>query len=214
MGMTLEEQKILFARFSQGSARTYTQYGGSGLGLYICRALVEIHGGQIGFSSMAGVGSTFGFFIRTRRSSKLDISRELSVKSLQSKLVSRQSQLDIILVEDNLINQRVLGRQLSKLGHSITVANHGLECLEIIQQSHFCQQSGSRLSVILMDIEMPIMDGMTCSRKIRSMELEGLIRGHVPIIAITGNAREEKVQQAKDSGVVITSLSLYIYFIQ
>jgi CheY-like chemotaxis protein len=200
--MTLEEQKTLFARFSQGSARTYTQYGGSGLGLYICRALVEIHGGQIGFSSVAGVGSTFGFFIRTRRTSTRDVSESMLTRTLPSKIVSMEVKLDIMLVEDNLINQKVLSRQLSRLGHSVTIANHGRECLDMLEQSHFCQTSGSKLSVILMDIEMPVMDGMTCATKIRKMEADGLVRGHVPVIAITGNAREEKVLQAKNAGMV------------
>ncbi|RDW65623.1 hypothetical protein BP5796_10315 [Coleophoma crateriformis] len=199
-GMTLEEQKTLFARFSQGSARTYTQYGGSGLGLYICRALVEIHGGQIGFSSVPGVGSTFGFFIKSRRS-PLSGSRRLSTKHVPSKIVSRELVLNIMLVEDNLINQKVLSRQLSRLGHAVMIANHGQECLDILRQSHFCQESGSSLSVILMDIEMPVMDGLVCASTIRKMEAEGLVHAHVPIIAITGNAREEKVQQAKDAGM-------------
>lgn len=202
-GMTMDEQKTLFNRFSQGSASTYTQYGGSGLGLFICRALVEIHGGQIGFSSMAGIGSTFGFFIRTRRSSARKPSQNASIsRALSSKPACKDSVLNILLVEDNLINQRVLSRQLSKLGHIVAIANHGLECLEILQQSHFCTDSGSPLSIILMDIEMPIMDGLTCASKIRSMQSVGQIHGNVPIIAITGNARDEKVQQAKKAGIV------------
>lgn len=201
-GMTLDEQKSLFIRFSQGSARTYTQYGGSGLGLYICRALVELHGGQIGFSSMAGVGSTFGFFIRTRRLSPANVPKNLSTNALSSGAVSIESPLDIMLVEDNLVNQKVLCRQLSRLGHSVTVANHGQECLEFLQRSHFCQESGSNLSIILMDIEMPVMDGITCATEIRAMEAGGLIHSHVPIIAITGNARDEKVQEALDAGMV------------
>ena len=201
-GMTLDEQKTLFSRFSQGSASTYSQYGGSGLGLFICRALVEIHGGQIGFSSMSGVGSTFAFYIRTRRLSTLDLSQKIPNEASLFKSIGTGSVLDIVLVEDNQINQRVLSRQLFRLGHTVTIANHGLECLDILQRSHFCQDFGSRLAIILMDIEMPIMDGLTCARRIRNMEADGLVRGHVPIIAITGNAREEKVQQAKDAGMV------------
>jgi len=205
--MTLDEQLTLFNRFSQGSATTYTQYGGSGLGLFICRALVEIHGGQIGFSSVAGVGSTFGFFIRTRRPSASELFKTMSPKVPPTKMACRDTILNILLVEDNLINQRVLSRQLSKLGHTVTVASHGLECLEILRQSHFCQDSGSRLSIILMDIEMPYMDGMTCAIAIRSMEEDGQVHGHVPIIAITGNARDEKVQHAINAGIVSTWLS-------
>lgn len=200
--MTLDEQKTLFARFSQASTRTYTQYGGSGLGLYICRSMVEIHGGQIGFSSMTGVGSTFGFFIRTRRLSTQDVPESSLISSLPSANLAREDPFDIVLVEDNLINQKVLTRQLARIGHSVTIANHGHECLDILRESHFCRKSGSPLSIILMDIEMPVMDGMSCAREIRRMQGDGLIHGHVPIIAITGNARDEKVQQAIDAGMV------------
>lgn len=207
-GMTPDEKKTLFARFSQGSAKTYTQYGGSGLGLYICRALVERHGGQIGFSSMSGIGSTFGFFIKSRRSS-IHVPQNVSMRAIPSKTVSREAPLDIMLVEDNLINQKVLGRQLSRLGHAVRVANDGQECLEILLGSHFRQGFGSNLSVILMDIEMPVMDGITCASQIRRMEADGLINRHVPIIAITGNARDEKVQQAKDAGMVRIFRSRY-----
>jgi CheY-like chemotaxis protein len=200
--MTVDEQKTLFTRFTQGSAKTHTQYGGSGLGLYICRALVEIHGGQIGFSSMPGVGSTFGFFIKTRRLSIPEVARKSSEASSLSLILSKDAKLDIMIVEDNLINQKVLSRQLIRLGHSVTLANHGMECVELLRRSRFCNEAGQGLSVILMDIEMPVMDGMACAREIRKMQEDGLVRGHVPIIAITGNARDEKVQQAKSAGMV------------
>lgn len=213
-GMTPEEQKMLFARFSQGSAKTHTQYGGSGLGLYICRALVEIHGGQIGFRSTAGVGSSFGFFIKTRTAPKMQPALKRSRNSSQAQSIRNQKSnaatslsvidertLEIMIVEDNLINQKVLSKQLSRLGHGVTLANHGQECLDLLGLSHFCRDSGSGLSMILMDIEMPIMDGMECTQAIRKMQVEGRIKGHVPIIAITGNARNEKVKMIMDAGV-------------
>lgn len=214
-GMTPEEQKMLFARFSQGSAKTYTQYGGSGLGLYICRALVEIHGGQIGFRSKAGVGSSFGFFIKTRAPPETAsaLRRSNSIKKAKTLLngtshpvglqLSTESgrPLGIMIVEDNIINQKVLSKQLIRLGHGVTLANHGQEALDLLIESSFCKTEGTKLDVLLMDIEMPIVDGMECTKAIRKMQVDGMIAGHVPIIAITGNARSEKVDMIKAAGV-------------
>jgi CheY-like chemotaxis protein len=110
----------------------------------------------------------------------------------------------ILIVEDNLVNQRILAQQIRKLGAIVYVTNHGGEALEMIQESkHFKgrEEDGKELSVILMDLEMPIMDGLTCVRKIREMETEGLIHGRLPIIAVTANARGEQIVLAKDSGM-------------
>lgn len=223
-GMSAEDQATIFTRFSQGSVKTYNQYGGSGLGLFICRSLVEIHGGQIGFRSTAGVGSSFGFCIKTRRITKPETgpSEMFDLAPIRSSSVVLQSEslpgstlistLDhptedddskyyVMIVEDNIINQRVLRKQLHKAGHIVTVANNGKECLDLLADSRFCKTGGKRMSVLLMDIEMPIMNGIDCTEEIRSMERDGSIKGHVPIIATTGNARNEKVELIRNAGV-------------
>jgi CheY-like chemotaxis protein len=110
----------------------------------------------------------------------------------------------ILIVEDNLVNQRILAQQIRKLGATVYVANHGAEALALVQESKHYQgreQDGKELSVILMDLEMPVMDGLTCVRRIREMEREGLIRGRLPIIAVTANARDEHIVMARDSGM-------------
>jgi CheY-like chemotaxis protein len=111
----------------------------------------------------------------------------------------------ILIVEDNLVNQRVLAEQIRKLGCTVHVANHGEEALQLLRQTkHFKEKEadGKDLSVILMDLEMPVMDGLTCVRRIREMEAEGLMRTRLPIIAVTANARGEQIAAAKDSGMV------------
>ncbi len=149
--------------------------------------------------------------------------------------------LDILIVEDNMVNQKVLQRQLDRLGNRIHVANHGGEALEALRQSPFWnadsrqelqtttavpqgggeQSSGAaapapeasaggtgqygdriNISIILMDLEMPVMDGLTCARKIRELERHGTIVRHVPIIAVTAYARPEQIENAKEAGVV------------
>ncbi|KAI1175577.1 hypothetical protein F4777DRAFT_322917 [Nemania sp. FL0916] len=111
---------------------------------------------------------------------------------------------DVLIVEDNLVNQKVLQRSLRNVGNNTKVANHGGEALEVLKASrywHGNEFSGNDISVILMDLEMPVMDGMTCTRKIRQLERDGIIVSHIPIIAVTAYARPEQIENAKAAGV-------------
>jgi CheY-like chemotaxis protein len=119
------------------------------------------------------------------------------------------SKLKVLIVEDNLVNQRVLEKQLRNLGFMTELANHGGEALEFLKTSHFWsgkESDGVELAVILMDLEMPVMDGLTCARTIRDFEADGTIVKHVPIIAVTANARLEQIETAIAAGMVIPSL--------
>jgi PAS domain S-box-containing protein len=230
-GLAKDEKKNLFERFCQASSDTHVQYGGSGLGLYICRTLAEMQGGRIGFNSEAGEGSVFGFYIKAKRCTTLDEEkhfprpvpyrhpsssyRNLKAPSVTVKQITEDRAdtpiLDIMLVEDNLINQKVLRRQLESLGHRVIIANHGKQALEILQKTTFWKgngDSGYRLNVILMDVEMPVMNGRVCVEHIRKLQNDGLICSHVPVIAVTGNARPEHVEQAKASGMVCSPQSV------
>ncbi|KAI1150122.1 histidine kinase [Nemania diffusa] len=111
---------------------------------------------------------------------------------------------DVLIVEDNLVNQKVLQRSLRNVGNNTKVANHGGEALEVLKESRYWlgnESSGDDISVILMDLEMPVMDGMTCARKIRELERNGTIVSHIPIIAVTAYARPEQIENAKAAGV-------------
>ncbi|RYP67705.1 hypothetical protein DL771_007112 [Monosporascus sp. 5C6A] len=242
-GLTSDEVKVLFKRFSQASPRTHAQYGGSGLGLFISRQLAELHGGQVGVSSVAGRGSTFGFFIQGRRSAPPDsattgdafaIEQDLVGAATLSQPIAPQRQdlaspgpasdlvatkavarkeapkfnpraLEVLVVEDNLVNQNVLVRQLKKIGIGVSVANDGVEALAFLEETAFCRGEGvgRPLSVVLMDLEMPNMDGLTCVREIRAMQQRGAIVGgaHVPVIAVTANVRDEQIATALKSGM-------------
>ena len=229
-GLTREEKQVLFERFSQASPRTHAQYGGSGLGLFISRRLAELHGGQIGVASEAGKGSTFGFFITARRSEppkrsptpqplpamhdsaavvnsvRPDSGFLSPTPALGSSLAPASAEfnprdLQILVVEDNEINQKVLVKQLKKVGSVVYAASDGIEALAFLEETVYRKEGGHQLSVILMDLEMPNMDGLTCVRVIRSMEQEGKIRGHIPVIAVTANVRDEQIEAAKRSGM-------------
>jgi CheY-like chemotaxis protein len=100
----------------------------------------------------------------------------------------------------------VLARQLLHSGCTVSVANHGLEALNYLQTTKFWAANSPEaklqpLSIVLMDLEMPIMDGLTCVRKIREWETDGSIKGHVPVIAVTANARMEQIENAKGTGM-------------
>jgi signal transduction histidine kinase/CheY-like chemotaxis protein len=204
-GIGLREVEIakIFERFKQANVKTHVKYGGSGLGLFISKQLTEKQGGEIGVSSVEGEGATFGFYIKSRRVEREPdtVTKLLESNSMQA---TDHQQLRVLLVEDNIINQQVLSRQLKKAGCMVDIANHGLEALSLLEEKTF--------DVVLMDSEMPVMDGISATRSIRHKELagEGLLgqtiksgkQGGIrlPIIAVTANVRQSQVDTALAAG--------------
>ncbi|KAG9514934.1 putative histidine kinase-like protein M3YPp, partial [Aureobasidium melanogenum] len=206
-GLTPEEMSRLFNRFSQANATTAATYGGSGLGLYISMQLAELQGGRIGLASEFNKGSTFGFYIRVKKTSATE-EEERNLRRI-SDTVERQTlekglrQLDILVVEDNKINAKVLSKQLRAKGHQVFVANHGVEALDYIKTTRYWQggdRPGKRLDVILMDWEMPVLNGIDCTKQIRQFEEHGSITEHLPIIVTSANARPEQIEVACSAG--------------
>lgn len=137
----------------------------------------------------------------------------------------RNKNLNILIVEDNIINQKVIATQLRRLGNIVHVADNGLEALHFLQRTTFTDgrprdpslppsptsqdavaitpgaEALIPLDLVLLDQEMPIMDGLTAIRRIRDMERQGYLAGHVPVIAVTANARDQQVKEAMDSGM-------------
>jgi hypothetical protein len=159
-GLKEAEMAALFQRFSQATPRTHVTYGGSGLGLFISKRLVELQGGHIYVDSVDGKGSTFAFFIKVGRSSRTDsqmMSPTVSFRGKQDDVKDTTGvQIHVLVVEDNLINQRLLKKQLVGSGYKVSVANHGQEAIDKIVS---CQNdSKERVDIVLMDVEMPILD--------------------------------------------------------
>lgn len=235
-GLTELERAMLFQRFKQTSPRTHVEYGGSGLGLFISRMLTELHGGQIGVLSTPGVGSTFAFYIKCRKAdepqaisppAQKDVTDIMSIQpainpSSSNPSAINPSAIDVLVVEDNEVNQKVLGRLLRRCGFKAHLANHGGEAIEKLQRSiHWDHNAAAavgydpvvmgdgeeaiNVSIILMDLEMPVMDGFTCARKIRELERLGVLTSRVPIIAVTAYVRPEQIGEARDSGMVCTN---------
>ncbi|KAJ9614402.1 hypothetical protein H2200_002538 [Cladophialophora chaetospira] len=209
-GLAPQEIDRLFQRFVQTTKLTHVKYGGAGLGLYISRELTEKQGGEIGVASSPGEGATFAFYIKARRSETLNQSHrpfQLRSRSISNgkKItgLTAAHQLHVLLTEDNLINQKFLARGLEKHGYIVHVANHGLEALDILKKSACWKGHKHRTPVhmILMDWEMPILDGLATAKQIRELEEQGSIIQRIPIIAITANAREEQQKAALDAGM-------------
>jgi CheY-like chemotaxis protein len=147
---------------------------------------------------------------RSNTKSKVRRSSAISSPALLSATRLDYSKLKALIVEDNLVNQRVLQKQLRNIGFDTEVANHGGEALEVLKTSRYWngrEQDGIELAIILMDLEMPVMDGLTCARTIRNLERAGSIVKHVPIIAVTANVRLEQIEMAISAGMVCPPLS-------
>jgi CheY-like chemotaxis protein len=173
-----------------------------------------MQGGAIGLSSKLGKGSTFAFYVRAQRSSHLKSGLTVS-ESSELHAEAEHNKLAVLVVEDNLVNQKVLCKQLRTHGHVVYAANHGGEAIAFLQESSFWKdqaKAGKHLSLVLMDTEMPIMDGLTCVRRIRELQREGSIIGHVPIISVTANARSEQIEVATAAGMVRRRPTLSHFF--
>ncbi|BFM05388.1 GAF domain-containing hybrid sensor histidine kinase/response regulator [Halioxenophilus aromaticivorans] len=167
--------KTLFKRFSQVDSSTTRQYGGSGLGLAICKQMVELMGGEIGVTSSANKGSTFWVRLpRVAANQPENQNAQMGAVDWNSK---PKHKLNILAAEDNIINQKVLKAMVKSLGHTMTIANNGLEAIEALAQQHY--------DAVLMDVQMPVMDGLTATQAIRELPEPN---NHITIIALTANA--------------------------
>lgn len=217
-GLNDAEKKSLFQRFVQASPKTHVKYGGSGLGLFISKRLTEMQNGAIGVASEPGHGSTFAFYIEAHvpsdaaaqeaRETNRNLEKILKTPTGTPSMVvnhdgtTTEEKLirGVLIVEDNLVNQKITQRALKERGYNVQVANHGLEALELLEKTD--RRGGDfPLSVIMMDMEMPIKDGLSCTRDIREMEVEGKLKSpRIPIIAVSANARMEQIEEAKAAG--------------
>jgi CheY-like chemotaxis protein len=187
-GISEEAQKNLFRSFSQADSSTTRKFGGTGLGLAICRKLVELMGGAIGLKSTLGHGSIFWFTLKfgKQRTSALPAEAVAPARDsgrhqpLLPPVVAKDTR--IILAEDNTINQVVGLKQLKKLGYvNLHLAGNGMEAIAAWREG--------KGEIILMDCQMPEMDGYEATRQIRKLEFEGKLP-RTRIIAMTANAMQ------------------------
>ncbi|MCD4676825.1 MAG: response regulator [Desulfobacula sp.] len=192
IGIPIEKQGSIFDSFSQADTSTTRKFGGTGLGLAISKQLAQLMGGKIGVTSELDKGSIFWFTVKLKQHGfKPSDNEVISTKPNKKKYLKISSGLKILLAEDNIINQKVVSIMLEKLGHSITIAGDGRQTLNLYEQEPF--------DLILMDIQMPVMDGEEATRKIRSLEKKS--KTHIPIIALTANAMKGDKERYLKSGM-------------
>ena len=179
IGIDAEALPRLFERFVQADSGTARRYGGSGLGLAISRELVQLMGGALDAESVVGRGSTFRVVLPLWRSNLESVPppADTQIDTLGAPEVA----LEVLVAEDNEVNQVVVCEMLKQIGHRCVVVGDGLEALQKLVERRF--------DLVLMDIQMPRMDGATATRRIRA---QGGWLARVPIIALTANAMTEE----------------------
>ena len=195
IGMDIEQQEAVFKSFTQADSSTARKFGGSGLGLSISKALIELMGGEISVTSKPGEGSEFEFYVIAGSCDELV--GQAAAADLPDAPRQRYDGLELLMVEDNEINQEVAKAVLEDMGFKISIANNGREGVEAFKSE--------RYDLILMDIRMPVMDGIEAAREIRRIEREnaeaGVEQPRIPIIAMTANAMQEDREATREVGM-------------
>lgn len=189
IGMSEEFQKHLFEPFTQERDDARTSYRGTGLGMAITKNLVEQMGGSISVQSVQGEGSTFTVLLPIERAEE-----ELTDTRQTEELHADVSGMRVLLVEDNEINREIAQYMLEDAGVTVVNAENGKRAVELFEES-----SLGAFDCILMDVMMPVMDGLEATREIRSMERSDAAT--VPIIAVSANAFAEDAQKAMEAGM-------------
>ncbi len=189
IGLTREQQERLFSPFTQADSSTTRKYGGTGLGLVICKNIVETMNGTLWLESKAGYGSTFFFSLALPVCTEEDtgfVSPELhEIAHKQDSTYSGH----LLLVEDNEINQLIAQELLQDVGYTVDIAENGQEALDMLEQRTY--------SAVLMDIQMPVMDGLTAVRNIR----QHAVHKNLIVIAMSAHAMSGDYEMSIQSGM-------------
>jgi two-component system, sensor histidine kinase len=184
IGIALEQQAELFTAFTQADRSTARRFGGSGLGLAISKRLVNAMGGEIGVNSLPGVGSVFWIEVPFELGDPANLMKAAHVQFPQT------SPCRILVAEDVAINRDLLKDVLTRQGHQLIFAENGAEALAWVEKEPF--------ELILMDVQMPVMDGIEATRRIR--KLDGPARS-IPILALTANVMAKEREKYLAAGM-------------
>lgn len=196
-GMSKKQQQNLFGAFQQADVSTFRKFGGTGLGLTICKTLVSLMDGEIWVESEEGKGSKFSFTIKTKPAILVKSERPNSTEKLvvskpdtQRTLLSSEFPMEILLVEDNDINRLLATKLFSRLGYEIDTAANGLLALQSIKQKHY--------DIVFMDVQMPVLDGLEATKKLRS---DLSLQTQPVVIAMTAFATPEDRDLCIEAGM-------------
>ena len=193
IGIPKDKLNLLFRKFSQVDASISRKFGGTGLGLAISKKIAELMGGEIGVESQEGKGSTFWFTVKLPkgvRRKETDTSPDKERARLDGKSLRLSGR--VLVVEDNPVNQKVVTGLLRRIGLRAEVVNNGKEAVEVLEMIPY--------DLVLMDIQMPVMDGFSATKAIRNPKSKVLNR-HIPIVALTAHALKEEISKCIDSGM-------------
>jgi signal transduction histidine kinase/AmiR/NasT family two-component response regulator len=197
LGISPENCSHVFRKYRQADASVARSYGGTGLGLAICKSLCEAMGGSIGVDSVLGEGSAFWFELPFALSTKtaMDMATGLPEAAVASKA------LNILVAEDNVVNQKLVAAMLERLGHRVSVVGNGKLAVEAAEK--MCTpadgiRTGETFDAVLMDVEMPILDGIAATLQIRKM---GWSLSELPVIGLTANFRRNELGKYEGIGM-------------
>lgn len=179
IGIPADAQDLIFEKFSQADSSTNRKFGGTGLGLAICRELVDMMGGEIAVDSTPGVATTFSFTVRCTEGDpdKLVDNDVYTNTFVDTNLIAPRRKLRVLVAEDNVVNQEIALATLEKAGYVVDVVSDGAEAVEAVKSFPY--------DVVLMDIRMPVKDGIDATRDIRALPGQ---ESETPIIALTADA--------------------------
>jgi len=190
IGITEEGKAKLFKEFSQTDSSTTRKYGGTGLGLAISNNLTSLLGGEIGVNSEFGNGSEF--WLKLKYSYSTVIKKD-EKEDVQRDEIKNKKNIKILYAEDNLINQRIIIMTLQKIGIQCDIANDGMEAVEMFKKKHY--------DLILMDMQMPKLNGIEATKEIREYEISKAFKHSVYIAAVTANTFSAEKQNCLDAGM-------------
>ena len=190
IGMTDEQKSHLFNIFEQADNSTTRKYGGTGLGLVITRRIAELMGGEVGVESTPGQGTTFWLTVRLRKRAVAEVAPAPQVpQNAETVLRARHRGKRLLLAEDDPINQEIAAMLLTDIGFGFDIANDGVQAVELARQNHY--------DLILMDMQMPNMDGLQAARAIHQTASHTT----TPIVAMTANAFVEDRERCLAAGM-------------
>ena len=198
IGLSEAEMAKLFVSFQQADTSTTREYGGTGLGLAICKELAQLMGGDVGVASRPGVGSTFWFTAKLGISSRPmptlisqigDAAGQLLASTRTPDMIAALHSARILLVEDNLFNQQIAQEMLEEVGADVTLVSNGAAALELLGERSF--------DCVLMDLQMPVMDGLETTRRIRAAPQ----LSRLPVLAMTATATTEARVRCIEAGM-------------
>ena len=197
IGIPKDKQKLLFKKFSQADSSITRRFGGTGLGLAICKNLVELMGGEIGVESEEGKGSTFWFRLTLKKGNedaegcKGSHDEEGFSEERLQRLSPQFKGKKVLVVDDNLINQQILISILTKLGLDVHAVSSGKEAIDALSSIPY--------DLVFMDLQMPEMDGIEATKRIRG-RVEEVLDPDVPIVALTAHHLDEEYELYSKAG--------------